>query len=194
LWLATRHVACSSRHTCPLSAPAPALPCEQPASPRRFFDAFSRLLTPVTLPHLFTPFSRFISHATPALRDTECSLHYNENNQRLENNWVLMDAGGVYYGYGTDITRTWPRDGTFSKTQSTMYPLPLPLSPSPFALLCPPPLLPCTASRLRPHLQSRCVVPASSSPRTLVHTRRHECLFYSAHNTAPFHTGRPSVL
>lgn len=34
---------------------------------------------------------------------------------------VLVDAGGEYGGYITDITRTWPVDGKFTAAQKDLY-------------------------------------------------------------------------
>ena len=32
-----------------------------------------------------------------------------------------MDAGADYYGYMSDITRTWPVNGKFSSSQEDLY-------------------------------------------------------------------------
>ena len=49
-------------------------------------------------------------------------IHYVENNHLLKNDhFVLVDAGGEYGGYITDITRTWPVSGTFSPAQKDLY-------------------------------------------------------------------------
>eukprot|EP00051_Salpingoeca_urceolata_P000897 m.37052 g.37052 ORF g.37052 m.37052 type:complete len:551 (-) comp11071_c0_seq2:212-1864(-) len=48
-------------------------------------------------------------------------LHYNTNKMPVTGNWVLIDAGGVFYGYTTDITRTWPVDGLYSDDQRAIY-------------------------------------------------------------------------
>lgn len=37
------------------------------------------------------------------------------------NDFILMDAGAQYGGYITDITRTWPNNGTFSPAQKDLY-------------------------------------------------------------------------
>ncbi|KAI6792246.1 peptidase M24 [Hortaea werneckii] len=50
------------------------------------------------------------------------SIHYVRNDDRLhEGDMVLVDAGGEYGGYITDITRTWPVNDRFSKPQRDMY-------------------------------------------------------------------------
>lgn len=50
------------------------------------------------------------------------SIHYVRNDQVLDPaDLVLVDAGGEYGGYITDITRTWPVNGTFSPAQRDMY-------------------------------------------------------------------------
>lgn len=53
-----------------------------------------------------------------------CILHYVENNQRLKDgDLVLVDAGCEYEHYASDITRTFPVNGTFSKEQQALYEL-----------------------------------------------------------------------
>ena len=50
------------------------------------------------------------------------SIHYVRNDALLDpDQMVLVDAGGEYGGYITDITRTWPIDGRFSDAQRDMY-------------------------------------------------------------------------
>ena len=50
-------------------------------------------------------------------------LHYTHNNQKLNNSdWMLMDAGALYFfGYCSDITRSWPLSGKFSDPQARLY-------------------------------------------------------------------------
>ncbi|KAI1102864.1 aminopeptidase-like protein [Jackrogersella minutella] len=49
-------------------------------------------------------------------------IHYTINNQRLKDSeFVLVDAGGEYGTYITDITRTWPVSGKFSPAQKDLY-------------------------------------------------------------------------
>ncbi|KAK4580040.1 aminopeptidase [Recurvomyces mirabilis] len=50
------------------------------------------------------------------------SIHYVRNDQQLkQGEVVLVDAGGEYGGYITDITRTWPVNGKFTAAQRDMY-------------------------------------------------------------------------
>nr|POE75515.1 intermediate cleaving peptidase 55 [Quercus suber] len=49
-------------------------------------------------------------------------IHYVANNEELNaGDLVLVDAGGEYGGYITDITRTWPVNGHFTAAQRDMY-------------------------------------------------------------------------
>lgn len=51
-----------------------------------------------------------------------CTLHYNDNNQLLKNNELLLiDAGCEYSGYASDITRTFPVNGQFTVPQKRVY-------------------------------------------------------------------------
>ena len=52
------------------------------------------------------------------------TLHYIKNDKKLRNgDLVLIDAGCEYEYYATDITRTIPVNGTFSKAQKELYSL-----------------------------------------------------------------------
>ena len=54
--------------------------------------------------------------------ENSCILHYIENNQRLKDgDLVLIDAGAEYLGYASDITRTFPVNGTFTEAQRCLY-------------------------------------------------------------------------
>lgn len=51
-----------------------------------------------------------------------CILHYVNNNQALKpGELLLVDAGCEYLGYASDITRTYPINGKFSKAQQAIY-------------------------------------------------------------------------
>lgn len=54
--------------------------------------------------------------------DNACILHYIENNEVLnDGDLVLIDAGCELDCYASDITRTFPVNGTFSKAQAEIY-------------------------------------------------------------------------
>jgi Xaa-Pro aminopeptidase len=49
-------------------------------------------------------------------------LHYVENNHELKDgDLLLVDAGAHYQGYASDITRTFPVNGRFTKAQREVY-------------------------------------------------------------------------
>ena len=51
-----------------------------------------------------------------------CTLHYVANDARIEDgDLLLVDAGCEYDYYASDITRTWPANGRFSKQQRAIY-------------------------------------------------------------------------
>jgi Xaa-Pro aminopeptidase len=51
-----------------------------------------------------------------------CVLHYINNNARLnEGDLLLCDAGAEFGLYASDITRTWPVSGRYSKEQAALY-------------------------------------------------------------------------
>ncbi|RHZ79599.1 hypothetical protein Glove_143g30 [Diversispora epigaea] len=50
------------------------------------------------------------------------TLHYVRNDMKLRDyDLVLMDAGGEYHGYASDVTRTWPVNGKFTTAQKELY-------------------------------------------------------------------------
>ncbi|ELT89493.1 hypothetical protein CAPTEDRAFT_172665 [Capitella teleta] len=50
------------------------------------------------------------------------TIHYINNNQIVDDGtMVLMDAGCECHGYTSDITRTWPVSGCFTKEQRALY-------------------------------------------------------------------------
>ena len=53
-----------------------------------------------------------------------CILHYTENQDELQDGDVLLiDAGAEYEGYASDITRTFPVNGEFTREQRAVYDL-----------------------------------------------------------------------
>lgn len=51
-----------------------------------------------------------------------CVLHYLDNDEPLrDGDLVLVDAGGEYQNYACDLTRTFPVNGKFTKTQEAVY-------------------------------------------------------------------------
>ena len=53
-----------------------------------------------------------------------CVLHYRANNaQAKDGDLVLIDAGAEYRGYASDITRTFPINGRFTKEQRALHDL-----------------------------------------------------------------------
>ncbi|MDB9315553.1 aminopeptidase P N-terminal domain-containing protein [Spirulina sp. CS-785/01] len=54
--------------------------------------------------------------------DNACILHYIENTRQLqEGDLLLIDAGCSYQYYNSDITRTFPVSGQFTKQQQAIY-------------------------------------------------------------------------
>lgn len=54
--------------------------------------------------------------------ENACILHYVENDQELKDgDLVLIDAACEYQLYASDITRTFPVNGTFSPEQKALY-------------------------------------------------------------------------
>ena len=56
--------------------------------------------------------------------DNSCILHYTENNAPLrDGDIVLIDAGAEVDGYASDITRSFPVNGRFTREQRAIYEL-----------------------------------------------------------------------
>jgi len=54
--------------------------------------------------------------------DNATILHYVENNMPLKDgDLILIDAGAEYNGYASDITRTFPVNGKYTKSQREVY-------------------------------------------------------------------------
>jgi Xaa-Pro aminopeptidase len=67
--------------------------------------------------------ARFLAYPSiVAGGDNACTLHYVENNCVLkEGDLVLIDAGGEYGYYASDITRTYPVGKQFTPAQKALY-------------------------------------------------------------------------
>lgn len=53
-----------------------------------------------------------------------CTLHYVDNDSRMnDGDLLLIDAGAEYRNYASDITRTFPVNGRFTKEQRAIYQL-----------------------------------------------------------------------
>ena len=51
-----------------------------------------------------------------------CVLHYRANNALLnDGDMLLIDAGAEFHGYASDITRTFPVNGRYTKAQRAIY-------------------------------------------------------------------------
>ena len=51
-----------------------------------------------------------------------CVLHYRANNSPMKDgDLLLVDAGAEFANYASDITRTWPVSGEYSKEQRALY-------------------------------------------------------------------------
>lgn len=54
--------------------------------------------------------------------ENSCILHYTDNKDELQDgDLLLIDAGCEYQGYASDVTRTFPVNGTFSESQKEIY-------------------------------------------------------------------------
>ncbi|MBF8269023.1 MAG: Xaa-Pro aminopeptidase [Gammaproteobacteria bacterium] len=54
--------------------------------------------------------------------ENSCILHYTENREELmDGDVLLIDAGAEYDGYASDITRTFPVNGEFTREQRAVY-------------------------------------------------------------------------
>jgi Xaa-Pro aminopeptidase len=69
--------------------------------------------------------ARFLAYDTIAGAGNDgCTLHYPFNDQPIpKGGLVLMDAGAELGFYASDITRTWPANGTYSPEQRALYDL-----------------------------------------------------------------------
>ena len=67
-----------------------------------------------------------------------CTLHYTENNCVIgDGDLVLVDAGGEFDGYASDITRTFPANGVFTPPQRALYSMVLAAQKAAIAMVAP---------------------------------------------------------
>lgn len=65
-------------------------------------------------------------------------LHYNTVRRKInDGDLVLADCGGEYHGYTTDITRTFPANGKFSREQRQIYEIVLKAQKTAIAMMKP---------------------------------------------------------
>ncbi len=77
-------------------------------------------------------------HPIVAGGNNACILHYGENDQELmDGDLLLIDAGAEHDMYASDITRTFPVNGTFSQEQRAIYDLVLAAQEAAIAAIAP---------------------------------------------------------
>ncbi|KAG8750444.1 hypothetical protein FRC14_000494 [Serendipita sp. 396] len=65
------------------------------------------------------------------------TIHHTSNDQQIrEGELVLIDAGGEWNGYASDITRTFPVSGTFTAAQKVLYQAVLNVQKKCISILC----------------------------------------------------------
>jgi Xaa-Pro aminopeptidase len=53
-----------------------------------------------------------------------CILHYVDARKKIsDGDFICMDVGGEYHGYASDVTRSYPANGKFTKEQAAIYEL-----------------------------------------------------------------------
>jgi Xaa-Pro aminopeptidase len=68
--------------------------------------------------------AEYVAYPTIVACEDATTLHYHSNHKILEPELlVVMDAGGEWQGYASDITRTFPVSGKFSQSQRQIYEL-----------------------------------------------------------------------
>ena len=66
-----------------------------------------------------------------------CILHYTQNNAQIQtDDLILIDAGGELQNYAADITRTFPKNGTFNPEQKQIYQIVLEAQKEGISLIC----------------------------------------------------------
>ena len=81
---------------------------------------------------------RFSFEPIVAAGENSCVLHYTKNNQLLfEGNLVVVDVGADHEHYASDISRTYPINGKFTKAQRIIYELVLSAQEAVIAIIRP---------------------------------------------------------
>ncbi len=66
--------------------------------------------------------TRFAFNTISASGKNGCMMHYNTNREEIKpGSLLLMDLGAKYGNYCSDITRTYPADGTYTPRQKEIY-------------------------------------------------------------------------
>ncbi|XP_068606208.1 xaa-Pro aminopeptidase 3 [Brachionichthys hirsutus] len=114
------------------------------------------------------------------------TLHYINNNQIIKDGeMVLLDGGCEYYGYVSDVTRTWPVNGKFSPAQAELYEAVLEVQRSCLSLCCPGVSLDHIYSTmlvlLGRQLRKLHILKASTSEADALKAARHYCPHHVGH-------------
>lgn len=114
------------------------------------------------------------------------TLHYISNNQLIKDGeMVLLDGGCEYFGYVSDITRTWPVNGKFSGKQREVYEAVLDVQKACLSLCTPGVSLDhiysSMLSLLAKQLRQLHVVPPSASEADAIKAARRYCPHHVGH-------------
>ncbi|XP_068435687.1 xaa-Pro aminopeptidase 3 [Clinocottus analis] len=114
------------------------------------------------------------------------ALHYINNNQIIKDGeMVLLDGGCEYFGYVSDITRTWPVNGKFSPAQAELYEAVLEVQRSCLSLCSPGVSLDHIYSTmlalLGRHIRQLGLVKASTSDADVLKAARRYCPHHVGH-------------
>lgn len=89
------------------------------------------------------------------------TIHHTANNQVIrEGELVLLDGGGEWNGYASDITRTFPVSGRFTAPQRALYQAVLNVQKKCISMICTGSLMPSPGSSLTGGESSNLTIPA----------------------------------
>ncbi|XP_011500575.1 PREDICTED: probable Xaa-Pro aminopeptidase 3 [Ceratosolen solmsi marchali] len=113
-------------------------------------------------------------------------IHYIANNQFVcDKEMVLMDAGCEYHGYTSDITRTWPINGTFTPNQRILYEIILDIQKTLINKLKEMPSLDIIyhdmCRLLGKRLQEECIISKNLNTAQLLEAAHHCCPHHVSH-------------